>query len=79
MACMTAFAEPTAMATTQLTRAIQYEDVAFWQLENNAERKSPRMSGVAVTENDGRRRLQIQWEPAPCRTEAQLGLPVTFF
>ena len=64
MNCMTAFAEAMAMPTTQLTRVIRYEYAASRQLESNAERKSPRMSWVVVTDNTGRRQLQIQWEPA---------------
>jgi len=63
MTCMTAFAEAMAMPTTQLTCAIQYEDAASWRLESSAERKSPRMSWVVVTDNDGTRQLRIQWEP----------------
>jgi len=63
MTCMTAFAEAMAMPTTQLTRAIRYEDADSWQLESSAERKSPRMSWVVVADNDGRRQLRIQWEP----------------
>jgi hypothetical protein len=50
MTSMTAFAEAMAMPTTQLTRAIQYEDAASRQLESHAERKSPRMSWVVVQE-----------------------------
>jgi len=64
MTCMTASAEAMAMPTTQLTRVIQYADIASWQLESKAERKSPRMSWVVVTDKNGRRQLQIQWEPA---------------
>jgi hypothetical protein len=64
MNCMTAFAEAMEMPTTQLTRVIQYECAASRQLESNAERKSPRMSWVVVAANNGRRQLQIQWEPA---------------
>jgi hypothetical protein len=68
MTCMTAFAEAMAMPTTQLTRVpryrvLQHEDAACWQLEGNAERKYPRMSWIVVTDNEGRRQLQIQWEP----------------
>jgi len=63
MTCMTAFAEAMAMPTTQLTRAIQYEGAASWQLGRNAEH-TPRMSWVVVTDNDGRRQLRIQWELA---------------
>jgi hypothetical protein len=64
MTSMTAFAEAMAMPTTQLTRVIQYEDAASRQLESHAERKSPRMSWVVVTDKNGRRQLRIQWEPA---------------
>ncbi len=64
MTSMTAFAEAMAMPTTQLTRAIQYEDAASRQLESHAGRKSPRMSWVVVTDKNGRRQLRIQWEPA---------------
>ena len=61
MACVTAFAKPMAMPTTQLTGVIQYEDAASWQLESNAERKPLRMSWVVVTDNHGRRQLRMQW------------------
>jgi hypothetical protein len=64
MTYMTAFAEAMAMPTTQLTRVIQYEDAASRQLESNAERKSPHMSWVVVTDKNGRRQLRSQWEPA---------------
>ena len=65
MTCRIAFAETTAMATTQLARMIQHrmiqcEDAPCVQLESNGEGK-PRMSWVVVTDNDGRRRLQILW------------------
>jgi hypothetical protein len=63
MTCMTAFAEAMAMPTTQLRTALQYESALFWRLENNAERKYPRMSWIVVTDNEGRRQLRIQWEP----------------
>jgi hypothetical protein len=64
MTCRNAFAETTAMATTQLARTIpcrmiQSEDAASWQPDNNGERNL-RMSWVVVTDNDGRRRLQIR-------------------
>ncbi|HEY6302827.1 MAG TPA: hypothetical protein VIX14_07145 [Terriglobales bacterium] len=62
MTCMTVFAEAMAMPTMQLTRAVQYEDARFRQWEGIAERKSPRMSWVVVTGNDGGRQLRIQWK-----------------
>ncbi|HXY78894.1 MAG TPA: hypothetical protein VEH47_08780 [Candidatus Acidoferrales bacterium] len=58
---MTAFAEAMAMPTTQLTRVIEHEVAISRQLESHAERKFPRMSWVVVTDNNGRRRLRIQW------------------
>jgi hypothetical protein len=63
MTCTTAFAETMAMPTTQITRAIRYENAASWQLGRNTEH-TPRMSWVVVTDNDGRRQLRIQWELA---------------
>jgi hypothetical protein len=64
MACITLFAQPLAMATTQLARVIRYEDVPTWQLENNAERNILRMSWVVVTDSNGNRKLQMQWTPS---------------
>jgi hypothetical protein len=64
MACVTAFAKPMAMPTTQLTGVIQYEDAASWQLESNAGRKPLRMSWVVVTDNHGRRQVRMQWDLA---------------
>ena len=64
MTCMTAFAEAMAMPTTQLTRVMHYEDAASRQSESHAERNSPRMSWVVVTDNNGRRQLRIQWASA---------------
>ncbi len=65
MTCMTAFAEPMAMATTQLTRVVQdrvfqYENAAPGQLENN-DNRIPRMSWVVVTDKQGRQQLRILW------------------
>jgi hypothetical protein len=71
MTCTTVFAETMAMPTTQLTRAIQYEDAASWQLGRNTEH-APRMSWVVVTDNDGKRQLRIQWERAT-GADARLG------
>jgi hypothetical protein len=64
MACITLFAQPLAMATTQLARAVHYEDVTPWQLERNVERKPLSMSWVVVTDRNGKRKLQIQWAPS---------------
>lgn len=64
MACITLFAQPMAMATTQLARAIRYQDVSACQLEGDVEHKSLSMSWVVVTDNNGNRKLQIQWAPS---------------
>lgn len=62
MACMTLIA-PMAMATTQLARAIPYEEGSVWQ-EPRPERKPLRMSWVVAGDRDGKRKLQMQWEPS---------------
>ena len=64
MSCMTLFAQPLAMATTQLARVIHYENVSTCRLEGNVERKPLSMSWVVVTDNNGNRKLQIQWAPS---------------
>jgi len=64
MACITLFAQPLAMATTQLTRAVHYEVAPNPQLERTVERKSLSMSWVVVTDSNGNRKLQIQWTPS---------------
>jgi hypothetical protein len=64
MACIISFAQPLAMATTQLARVIRYETVSNWQLETTADRKVPRMSWVVVTDSSGNQKLQMQWTPS---------------
>ena len=64
MACITLFAQPMAMATTQLAHAIHNEYVSVSQLEGDVERKSLSMSWVVVSDNNGNRKLQIQWAPS---------------
>jgi hypothetical protein len=61
MACIIYFAQPLAMATTQLARVIRYERLSTWQLEKTADRKVPRMSWVVVTDSNGNRKLEAQW------------------
>lgn len=63
MACRTLFAQPMAMATTQLARVIHYQD-ALEQLEGNLERNSLCMSWVVVTDGNGGKKLQMQWTPS---------------
>jgi hypothetical protein len=64
MACITLFAQPMAMATTQLARAIHYENLAACQHDGNVEHKPLSMSWVVVTDNNGNRKLQIRWAPS---------------
>lgn len=63
MACIT-FAQPMAMATTQLARVIHYEHAQAWQLQDNVERNALSMSWVVVTDENGSRKLQMQWTPS---------------
>ena len=60
MACITLVAQPMAMATTQLARAIRYE-VTVPQQHHNIERQPLRMNWVVVTGKDGTRRLSMHW------------------
>lgn len=62
MACITFFAQPMAMATTQLARAIPREAVR-WQREAGALSSSLRMSWVVVTDSERKKRLRIDWLP----------------
>ena len=64
MACMTLFAQPVAMATSQLPRAIQVEESAVWHWQTHAETAPVRMSWVVVTDKSGQRWLQMEWTPA---------------
>ena len=60
MTCMTLFAQPLAMATTQLVSVIQREDTSSW-LEPNTIHTSLRMSWVVVTDENGKRQLRMHW------------------
>jgi hypothetical protein len=61
MACITLFAPPLAMATTQLARAVRYEAAPVWQLEAGLERTRLHMSWVVTTGSDGKPQLRIRW------------------
>jgi len=61
MACMTIFAQPFAMTTTQLARVVHYDEASTLQFECNVEHNSLRMSWVVVTDRDGSRRLCMRW------------------
>ncbi len=61
MACITLFAQPMAMATTQLARVIHNQDVLTCTWQGTVDRSPVRMSWVVVTDDSGNRKLQIQW------------------
>jgi hypothetical protein len=61
MCCTTLIAEEATMATTELTRAVRWEVCWPRQEEPRAEQTPLRMSWVVVTDNNGRRQLQMQW------------------
>jgi len=60
MACITLTAQPLAMATTQLARAVHCECDSTWQFQS-AERTALRMSWVVVTGSDGKPHLGMRW------------------
>jgi hypothetical protein len=60
IACVTLFAQPLAMATTQLVSAIRYEDARSWQVEPKAAHTPLRMSWVVVTDGNGKRQLRVR-------------------
>ncbi len=67
MACITLFAQPMAMATTQLVRAIHDENTFTWQQAGKAECRPLRMSWVVVIDKSGSRQLRMQWASADDR------------
>jgi hypothetical protein len=67
MACMTLFAQPMAMATTQLESAVQHQENFSWQVEPKTEHKPLRMSWVVVTDERGQRQLRMRWVVAEDR------------
>ena len=60
MSCMTLIA-PVAMATTQLARAVRYEET-FVSQETRVERVPLGMSWVVATDGHGKRELKMQWQ-----------------
>jgi hypothetical protein len=61
MACMTLFAQPMAMATTQFTRVISCESADLWHFDSSTANKTLRMNWVVVTDSNGARQLRMQW------------------
>jgi hypothetical protein len=61
MVCITLFAQPMAMATTQFARAIPHQ-TALRQTKAGVVRNTLRMSWVVVTDNDGKKNLRIEWQ-----------------
>jgi len=64
MTCITRFAQPIAMAPTQLARISRHETASTRGWEGNVERKFLRMSWVVVTDEKGNRQLRMQWASA---------------
>jgi hypothetical protein len=67
MACITLFAQPSAMTTTELVPVVQPEDASTWRMETRVERISLRMSWVVVTDSNGNRHLRGRWAAADVR------------
>lgn len=57
-------AQPMAMATTELERAIHVEDARPWDISASVERSPLRMSWVVVTDSNGACKLQMEWIPS---------------
>jgi hypothetical protein len=66
MSSMTLFAQPIAMATTQLVSAIHHEDATLWRVEPKAEHTTLRMSWVVVTDENGKRQIRMRWVKQDC-------------
>ncbi len=64
MTCITLFAQPLAMATTQLVSTVQHEDTFSCHVEPKMEHKTVRMSWVVVTDESGQRQLRMHWVAA---------------
>ena len=61
MACIAAFAQPMAMATTQVARVVHYVSAEPWISKKTMTRHPLRMNWVVVTDKDGSRRLRAEW------------------
>jgi hypothetical protein len=61
---MTIFAQPTAMATTQLARRICFENSTAEFAERTVERPQLSMNWVVVTDENGKRQLRMRWTEA---------------
>jgi hypothetical protein len=62
MACITLFAQPLAMATTQLPHVVRYEAASTSQFECKVDRsRTLHMSWVVVTDGEGKSQLCIRW------------------
>ena len=62
MACRTLFAQPMAMATTQLAHVTRYEAASTSQFENRVDRsRALHMSWVVVIDGEGKSQLRVRW------------------
>jgi hypothetical protein len=67
MAGMTLFAQPMAMATTQLAYVVQYDAASPSQFDGNVERsRALHMSWVVVTDGEGKPQLCMRWASDCC-------------
>ena len=77
MTCITLFAQPLAMATTQLVSMVQHEDTFSCRMEPKAEQKPLRMNWVVVTDESGKRQLRMHWVAAEDRGTTACNIPLT--
>jgi hypothetical protein len=71
MACMTLFAQPITMATTQLVSAVQRTENFSWDVAPKRKHTFLRMNWVVVTDERGQRQLRMHWTVEDC---GRLGL-----
>jgi len=61
MACITLFAQPLAMATTELARSVHYGHAPTGEWQPRVLRNPLRMNWVVATGSDGKPQLRIRW------------------
>ena len=79
MACITCFASP--MTTTQFAHAVQYaihhKEASAQQFSGSMEHKSLSVRWVVVTDNLGKRRLQMKWAGHSVSSGHACNIPLT--
>jgi len=61
MACITFFAHPLAMATTELARSVHYDHAPTGQWQPSGASTPLRMNWVVTIGGDGKPQLRIRW------------------